>query len=71
MGRIKNPNHARAIRRGIEYARREVVAMDKGPDAYEDAMRRTERYRGYLGGRERKLFDQAWFETSVRYLCVL
>ena len=68
MARIKRTSDATAIRRGIEYARREIVAMNVSDVAYLDAMTRTDIYRGYLNNRARRLFEQAWFYTFVNKL---
>jgi hypothetical protein len=52
---------ARIIRRGIEYARREI----DGTTNPQTAVAQTERYVKYLSGRQQKLFTRAWARVML------
>lgn len=65
VSRIKNTNHARAIRRGIEYGKRENAAFHNNDfEGYGLAITQTERYIRYLGPVESRLFRDAWLRTK-------
>lgn len=66
MARIKNPNHARAIRRGIEYTRRELEARTESQ--YALAVMQNDRYWSYLGWIESRLMRRASLHTAKKIL---
>lgn len=66
MSQIKKASHARAIRRGIEYTRREIAAArGNSLRAQQIAFKQTDRYASYLGPVENLLFEKAALRTIL------
>lgn len=66
--RIKRADDARAIRRGIEYAKRENEAYDSGNfKGMALCMMQTDHYAKYLNSRAARLFRNAWYYTTTQH----